>query len=220
MSERGRLDRYVPVVAFLSEVCGQNYEVILHDVADPEHSVVAIFNGHLSGRKLGDPMTSLALGLLEDKVYEGRDFIANYEGRTRDGKRFVSSTYFIKENGEVVGLICVNHDVSDLCAIQHHMGRLLQAFSMLDVTEERGEGFTEELDGSINQLSSSLIHNTMAGQRIPPARMTAEERLEVIRSLEHQGVFATKGSVGEVAAQMGISEPTVYRYLRQVRKEK
>ena len=57
-------------------------------------------------------------------------YIANYEGRTRGGKRFVSSTYFIKEKGELVGLICVNHDVEDFFALSEHLNNLVQAFSL------------------------------------------------------------------------------------------
>lgn len=110
MSNRAQLERYIPMVTFISEICGKNYEVILHDVSDPENSVISIFNGHLSGRKVGDPMTELARNLVRDQIYETQDFIANYE---RNGKQFVSSTYFIKEHGTLIGLICINHDVSD-----------------------------------------------------------------------------------------------------------
>lgn len=219
MSYRAILERYIPMVDFISQICGTNYEVILHDVSEPECSVVSIHNGHLSGRKVGDPMTELARGLVRDKVYADKDFIANYEGRTRNGKQFVSSTYFLKEQGELVGLICINHDVSDLCSISHHLGNLMRAFAVPGSVSGSGDGYTEDLDGSIDHLSSSLIHSTVASQGVPPARMTPAEKLEVVRVLEHQGVFATKGSVGQAAQELGISEPTVYRYLRQVRRE-
>ena len=95
MSNQSKLAPYLPMAAFLSAVCGDNFEVILHDVSEPETSVVAIFNGHLSGRKVGDPMTELARSLVREEVYREQDFVSNYEGRTRDGKQFVSSTYFI-----------------------------------------------------------------------------------------------------------------------------
>lgn len=215
MSNRAKLERYLPIAAFLSGVCGEQYEVILHDVSDPERSVIAIYNGHLSGREVGGPMTELARSLVRDRVYEDRDFIANYEGRTRNGKQFVSSTYFIKEEGELVGLICVNHDVSDLTAISRHLHNLMQGFSVPG--EGRAGGYTEELDDSISGLSTTLIHNTVLNFGVPPARMTAQEKEDVVQTLEKQGVFATKGSVGQAARELGISEPTVYRYLRHIR---
>lgn len=219
MSNHRILKRYIPMVDFISAICGSNYEVILHDVSEPERSVVTIHNGHLSGRKVGDPMTELARGLVRDKVYADKDFIANYEGRTRNGKQFVSSTYFIKEDGALIGLICINHDVSDLCSISHHLSNLMRAFSVPGSVSGSGDGYTEDLDGSIDRLSSTLIHNTVLNQSVSPARMTPAEKLEVVRTLDHQGVFATKGSVGQAAQELGISEPTVYRYLRQARRE-
>ena len=117
MSNYASLERYIPLVKFMGEICGKNYEIILHDVSTPERSVIAACNEHLSGRRVGDPMTELAKELLRTGVYQEHDYVANYEGRTRGGKRFVSSTYFIKEKGHLVGLICVNHDVEDILVL-------------------------------------------------------------------------------------------------------
>lgn len=97
MSNYACLERYIPLVEFMGKICGKNYEIILHDVSTPERSVIAACNEHLSGRRIGDPMTELAKELLRTGVYQEHDYVANYEGRTRGGKRFVSSTYFIKE---------------------------------------------------------------------------------------------------------------------------
>ena len=97
MSNYACLERYIPLVEFTGRICGKNYEIILHDVSTPERSVIAACNEHLSGRRVGDPMTELAKELLRTGVYQEHDYVANYEGRTRGGKRFVSSTYFFKE---------------------------------------------------------------------------------------------------------------------------
>ena len=97
MSNYASLERYIPLVEFMGKICGKNYEIILHDVSTPERSVIAACNEHLSGRRVGDPMTELAKELLRTGAYKEHDYVANYEGRTRGGKRFVSSTYFIKE---------------------------------------------------------------------------------------------------------------------------
>ena len=216
MSNQSKLSPYLPIAAFLSAVCGDSYEVILHDVSEPESSVLAIFNGHLSGRKVGDPMTELARSLVREKVYLERDFVSNYEGRTRNGKQFVSSTYFIKEEGELLGLICVTHDISDLTALSSHLQNLLTAFSVPGQRPAQAP-YTEELDDSIPGLSSTLIHNTVLRQGVPAGRMTAQEKEALIEALDRQGVFSTKGSVGQAARELDISEPTVYRYLRRIR---
>ena len=45
-----RLQGYVPLVNFIAEVVGPNCEVVLHDLSDLEHSVVAISDNRLTGR--------------------------------------------------------------------------------------------------------------------------------------------------------------------------
>ena len=164
-------------------------------------------------------MTELAKDLIRTGAYLEHDFVANYEGRTRGGKRFVSSTYFIKEKGELVGLICVNHDVEDFFALSEHLNNLVQAFS-LPVGGTCPTTYTENLDDSISGLSSSLIHSTVLNYHVPMEAMHSADKLEIVRILESQGVFATKGSVGQVARELHISEPTVYRYLQKIRNGK
>ena len=75
------------------------------------------------------------------------------------------------------------------------------------------------MDYSIPELSSNLIHSTILGYGIPSNAMHTADKLEILRSLEAQGVLQTKGSVGQVAGELHISEPTVYRYLRRIRSE-
>ena len=64
MSNYASLERYIPLVEFMGKICGKSYEIILHDVSTPERSVIAACNEHLSGRRVGDPMTELAKELL------------------------------------------------------------------------------------------------------------------------------------------------------------
>ncbi|MFQ9816457.1 MAG: helix-turn-helix domain-containing protein [Oscillospiraceae bacterium] len=48
-------------------------------------------------------------------------------------------------------------------------------------------------------MSSNLIHSTILGYGIPSDAMHTADKLEILRSLEAQGVFQTKGSIGQVA---------------------
>lgn len=219
MSNYALLEKYIPLVRFMGEICGKNYEIILHDTSTPERSVIAACNAHLSGRRVGDPMTELAKELIRDGSYLEHDFVANYEGRTRGGKRFVSSTYFIKEGGQLRGLICVNHDVEDFFVLSEHLNSLMKAFSLPE-DGQHASAYTENLDDSICNLSSNLIHTTVLSYTTAGKRMSTADKLDIIRTLDSQGVFATKGSVGQAARELHISEPTVYRYLKRVRGER
>lgn len=215
MSNYAFLKKYVPIIQFMGEICGENYEIILHDTSTPERSVIATCNAHLSGRRVGDPITELAKELIASGSYRTSDYVTNYEGRTRNGKRFVSSTFFIKENQELRGLICVNHDVEDFYIISDHLNSLMKAFSVIQEGQDKA-AYTENLDDSILSLSNNLIHSTVSSY---PSldHLAVNDKLEIIKSLDDQGVFSTKGAVGQVAQELHMSEPTVYRYLRRIR---
>src|SRR5688572_22137566 len=47
-----------PIVRMLGTMVGNHIEVVLHDMAKPESSIVAIANGHVSGRRIGNPILS------------------------------------------------------------------------------------------------------------------------------------------------------------------
>ncbi|RKO19478.1 hypothetical protein D7Z96_20445 [Pseudarthrobacter phenanthrenivorans] len=49
--------------------------------------------------------------------------------------------------------------------------------------------------------------------------MTPDEKIAAVRELERAGVFLLKGAVAQVAEDLHVSEPTVYRYVKQVRRD-
>ncbi len=104
---------YKTTVKFLGSVLGPDYEVVLQDLSNKNHSVIAIENGHISGRTIGSPLTSAVFQMLSSKVYEENDFIANYKGVAENGHILRSSSMFIKDsNGNPIGLLCINFDDS------------------------------------------------------------------------------------------------------------
>ena len=55
-----------PLTELLSTVVGPNVEVVLHDLTKPEASIVAIANGYISRRSVGDSILS---GPRQDKGF-------------------------------------------------------------------------------------------------------------------------------------------------------
>lgn len=211
------LEKYIPLVEFMGVVFGNSFEIILHDVSNPESSIIAMKNGHISGRSLGGPMTDLALRMMQEHDYHTKNFIANYEGRTKDGRILVSSTYYISENQKLIGMICVNHDVQDLLEADKLIKRLKETFHLADSNDTKPE-YSENLDDSIIGYSNNLIHTTLSNLQISPQRMSVQEKISVIRQLDQQGIFATKGSASQLAHYFDTSESTIYRYISRARK--
>ena len=48
--------------------------------------------------------------------------------------------------------------------------------------------------------------------------LSSEGKEQVIEQLNEEGIFLLKGSVPKTAAALSISEPTVYRYLKNLKK--
>lgn len=215
MSNKKLLDKYVPMIGFLGIVCGPNFEIVLHDISTPKHSVIAVANNHISERTVGAPLTDLAISLIEKKEYEHKDFVCNYAGKTHNGKQLVSSTFFIKENGKLIGLLCINNDTSMFQEMHHKLETFLSNFA-LPSSSDNG-GYQEALDGSIKDISKEIILKAVGNSAVAPERMTAGEKKSLIKSLYDSGVFSMRGTVPFVAKELFISEPTVYRYLKQIK---
>ena len=50
-----------------------------------------------------------------------------------------------------------------------------------------------------------------------PTTEALEEKIRIVENLHRAGLFSMKGAVSEVAAQLGASEATVYRYLSKLK---
>ena len=47
--------------------------------------------------------------------------------------------------------------------------------------------------------------------------MTTNEKVKLVKSLEDKGAFQIKGVVNQVAIRLGVSNFTVYNYLKKIR---
>ena len=84
--------------------------------------------------------------------------------------------------------------------------------------EEEVVVVVESLRSNIQHLLESMLNKTISQYGISPERMQREERLETIRELEKAGFFLLKGGIAAAAKRLDVSEPTIYRYLVEVRE--
>lgn len=210
MSDKEILDIYTKLLPFLGKVLGSGCELCVHDISRPDSSIIAIENS-ATGRQIGHPMTDLAYETMEKGLYTNTDSVLNYNGSSK-GKPFLSSTYFIKNENRLIGLLCINKDMSAtntaLSALQH----MLSAFNL---TAPENSEYTETLDSPVSDLLPNLVADAIAQTNVPPERMTLKERVALVQKLNDQSILSMKGAVKEIASQLGISEPTVYRYLNR-----
>ncbi|GGH12639.1 helix-turn-helix transcriptional regulator [Paenibacillus segetis] len=220
--QRAILETYFPIASLITSIVGPKCEVVIHDIFNPEQSVIYLTNGHISGRKVGDGATDLVLKLLKGNLNQDQPFIANYIAEGPNGQKFRSSTYFIRNHkGELIGLMCINIDITQMKIAEEWIQHLLYGDSSVtpqvkeDPPEEKQ--VTEYLQGNVEDLLRHMIKTVLGKLDVTKDRLTSHEKQELVKALNNQGVFLLKGGVSEVARSLGISEPTVYRYLQKLK---
>ena len=91
--ETRRLETLKQIAAGVAAQFGSNCEVVIHDVSGnrPDHTIVHIENGHVSGRKVGDGASQVVLDQLARQDEQPKDHLC-YLTRTPDGKILKSSS--------------------------------------------------------------------------------------------------------------------------------
>ncbi|MDI6601874.1 MAG: helix-turn-helix domain-containing protein [Thermoanaerobacteraceae bacterium] len=107
-------------------------------------------------------------------------------------------------------MLCVNIDITQVIAMKD----FLEAY--IGGGDKRVDSYeTEHFATSIEDLVYSTIKKTISDAGIPPERMTPEEKMAVVQSLNSKGIFMLKGVVSQVADMLSVSENTIYRYLNK-----
>jgi len=211
------IKRFIPIVDFLGEVLGSSTEVILHDLTNYDNSVVHIINGHISNRKIGDPITDFVLDFIGKESKGDKQFICNYNAKTNEGKILHSSTFFIRgDNNEIVGALGLNSDYHDVKKSLSFLKSMLPNY--VDDKVVTLNNIKENLSSDPQELSLNKIDTIIAQFDVVPQRMTTGEKTEIITTLNECGIFNIRGSVQTVAEKLHMSEPSVYRYIKKIKK--
>ncbi|WP_405602407.1 MULTISPECIES: transcriptional regulator [unclassified Streptomyces] len=203
MSEPGHthlMEQLQQVAKGLAATFAPFCEVVVHDLDDPDHAIVAIEN-NLSGRSVGDPATELGLARLADDAYP--QVVANYPNRFADGRRVKSTSIGIKdERGHYAGALCLNIDMTVFDGI----GTVLDHFGRPDGSAAPAES----LDPAGGDAIRARIDAFAADRATTPRALRTTQRRELVRELKSQGFMEVRRSAGIVADHLGVSRATVY----------
>src|SRR5690554_3163415 len=212
-------EKYIPIIELIAKTFGKNCETVLHDFSDPDHSIVHIVNGHVTGRKKGDAITDLALkAWRRDGFRESKErMLLNYKSKTKDGKVLKSSTLFIEdENKNIIGCLCVNYDLTEGLMLSSFFDDFLQLSSLSAEKDETPETFAED----INEVLDFLIAKAIAEIGRPVHLMSKEDKVRAVYVLDEKGGFLIKGAVDKVANELNVSRYTIYNYLEEAKARK
>ena len=195
---------------------GPACEVVLHNLdgadVDLGHTIAAIENGHVTGREVGGPSTSLGLNVLQNRQEDHDAF--GYRGFTADGRELrCSSVYFRNRAGDIIAALCINVDLS---AVQHARS-LLEA--LLPGPSASGPPQPDEHIGrDLVSVMDAMIGEAIAEVGKPAAQMTRDDKIGVLQRLDARGATQMRKSVETIAVRLGISRVTAYSYLDEARR--
>ena len=191
----------------ISRQFGPNCEVVVHDLDsnDPNSSIVAIENGHVTGRKVGDGPSHVVLEALRSGRENLTDHLS-YLTRTKDGKILKSSTIYVRDDdGEAIGIFAINYDITLMLAMEEN----LKQFTATDQDQRE----PERISRNVGDLLDELIEQSVKIVGKPVALMTKEDKVKAIQFLNETGAFLITKSGDKVCRFFGISKYPLYSYI-------
>ncbi len=193
---------------------GSRCEVVVHDVSSKgtSDSIVAIENGHVSGRKVGDGASHVALEQVLSGGVAPEDHLS-YLTKTPDGKILKSSTMYIRgKGGKVSAILGINFDISALLMVDNAVRELI---TPQDIDSREPEKII-----NVNDLLDELIEQSVALVGKPVALMNKEDKMRAIGFLSQSGAFLVTKSGDKVSKYFGISKYTLYSYIDKQEEKK
>lgn len=202
-----KMDFLTRLAKALAKQFGDNCEIVIHDLSKAaiDKSIVAIENGHVSNRSVGDGPSMIVLDALTKKPEEIEDHLCYLT--EVDGKMIKSSTVYIRdENGEVAGIFGINYDISPMVAFQNEIKSLINVDSL-----QKEE--STPIYQNVNNLLDDLIKRAVKMVGRPVSYMTRDDKIKAIKFLDEHGAFLITKAGDKISNYFGISKYTMYSYI-------
>jgi len=178
-------------------------EVVVHDLRDPGHAVLAIHN-NLSSRAAGDPAKELGLARIADSAYP--QVVANYPNQFPDGRPAKSTSIGIKDaDGNYVAALCLNVDLTLFRSMQGILERF-NAVGEAPVGESLDPANADAIRRRIDAFAARLASS--------PQLLKAHERRALMRELKEGGYLEVRRAMEVAAGHLGISRATAYNDIK------
>ncbi|MCI8477922.1 MAG: transcriptional regulator [Oscillospiraceae bacterium] len=189
----------------IAEMFGASCETLVHDMGDPSHPILSIYNGHVSGRGVGSTMDILGSVRMLNESALVKDFV-NLYATTPSGQQIKSSTFHLIGPDYNLAL-GINFDYTALVYANRVLSDLMNAEADLQsaMWQEGGD-----------QHLADLFDECLSAVGKPVNALTKQDRLRVITLLDQKNAFSYRKSVPFVAKRLQVSRYTVYKYLGEL----
>lgn len=202
------------IMQLIASEFGPKCEVVLHDWSKPyDKTIIAIKNGAVSGRRVGDGGSNLGLEVMRG-TSDGSNHL-NYLTKTEDGRMLRSSSLYLEdEQGQKIGALCINYDITEFMNIHQKMSQMT-LIPTFDPGEEQmpKEFFAKD----VNELLDCLLDECRRIIGKDSRDMTKEEKKQAIHYLDKKGALLITKAGPRICQYLGISKYTLYNYLDELR---
>lgn len=203
------LKSYEAVVDGLAMLIGSHCEIVLHSLQDLKCSAIRIANGEHTGRKIGSPITDLALRMLHDMTGADSSVSRCYFTRAKSGVLMKSVTTAIRNREQrVIGLLCINMN------LDVPFSQVISTF-MPPETQDQEVPSSVNFASSVEDLVMQTLEFTIEEVNIDRTVSNNAKNRQIVLNLYEKGIFDIKDAINQVADRLNISKHTVYLYIRQ-----
>lgn len=190
---------------------GTTCETLVHDMSRPGHPIVAIYNGHISGRQIGSTADIFGGDLYAEgdrKHFDRSEDDVNTLAITKNGHYVKSTTIHYVGKGYHYAL-GINYDYTALSAAMPLLESLIRPDrDLTEAVSSVGGGQLEEIFAECVRIVNK-----------PVEVMNKADRVQLIALLDQRGAFSFQRSVIYIAEQMKVSRYTVYKYLHEIGRD-
>ena len=203
------LEHYVKAGEIIAEMFSPYLEVIIHNLQVPEHSIIAIFNNHITGRKIGDGTSDIGYKKLTDEL---PDKIVNYINQSPTGADMKSSSLTIRnKNNEIIGSMGFNFDLSPFANIKEFFETFTKTI-VLDDFPNQEQFFLWSVKDELQQALNKYISiNDLQGNVLKK-----EDKLKVVAFMKKEGHIKKKGAISILSELLAVTRPTLYKYIKEI----
>jgi len=207
------LKMYIPLVDFIADVFGESTCVYLKS-AKPRVITLHVRNNF---NKQDSKIPELYMRYNESKNYIKNDNYHTGVFTYFQSKKVLHSVYHIKKGERTIGFFSICRDISAASDLVEMLSKAIEYYKIGNFSIEQHEidenGANSDIDLS-HRLINKGIEEAIADFNVPLERLSYKEKIMLVKALNIKGFFAVRGSVRETAKKLGISVPTLYRYLK------
>ncbi len=215
------IDFYTRLAHAIATQFGSKCEVAVYDLQDkePAHSIIAIENGHVTGRNTGDGLPADVLAsfqrmdamsdklLLEDKLA--------YLTKTKDGKVLKNTlTYIRSDSGTIIGALGIHFDITTYFDMATELNEMI---GLASITNSTAPGTSSPSSIHVGELLDELIEQSFRAVGKPVELMNKDDKIRFVKALNDAGAFLITKSGPKVCQYLDISKYTLYSYLDEIK---